>query len=289
MEGTLVRWPFVQRGVRRFMPGEHRESALAAASALASRRIGAVFTFLGEKVSSVDQVQGVVKEYLDLLEEIHGRALRADISVKPTQLGLDLDRRLVVDSLRTLLPACKRSRSTLWIDMEATRYLEETKSVFSEVVKEGNPVGLCLQAYLRSGPDDLMEVLGPGTRIRVVKGAYAEPASLALTRRREVDAAYFELVKLTLSAGGLVAVATHDSRLVSRIRSWMRENAVPRHQFEFQMLFGVRGAEQERLAREGEPIRVLISYGPSWFPWYMRRLAERPANLWLLTKNLFLP
>jgi len=176
--------------------------------------------------------------------------------------------------------------SFVWIDMEATAYLEPTKALFRKARGTGRPVGLCLQAYLRSSPEDVEELLDQAPTLRVVKGAYAEPPELAFPLRKEVDQAFFHLVTMILERGGRVGVATHDRRLVDRVRRWVQERGIERNRYEFQMLFGIQANEQARLAREGEPIRVLISYGPSWFPWYMRRLAERPANLWFVLKNL---
>ena len=275
MARTLPGRPFVRAAVRRFMPGEERESALRAAERLQARQISSVFTLLGENVTSSAEVDAVVGEYVELLEEIGNRGMDAEISVKLTQLGLDVDRALAGEV-----------ESFVWLDMEASPYLSVTKEIFQEVRGEGEPLGLCLQAYLRSTGADLKAILPGKPPIRFVKGAYAEPPSVAFPRKKDVDSAYFDLTTTALAEGARVGVATHDGRLVERIRAWIRENQIPRDRYEFQMLFGIRASEQDRLAREEEPVRVLISYGPTWFPWYMRRLAERPANLWFVLRNL---
>jgi len=287
MARTLPGRPFVRAAVRRFMPGEDRESALREAERLQARRIRSVFTLLGENVTNSAEVDGVVGEYVELLEDIRRRGLGADISVKLTQLGLNVDRALAVDALRTLVRRAGEVESFVWLDMEASLFLSVTKEIFLEVREEGKPLGLCLQAYLRRTGEDLRALLPGKPPIRLVKGAYAEPPSVAFPRKKEVDSAYFELTTAALSEGVRVGVATHDGQLVKRIRAWIRENQIPKDRYEFQMLFGIRASEQDRLAGEEEPVRVLISYGPSWFPWYMRRLAERPANLWFVLRNLF--
>jgi len=284
---ALPRRAFIRRAVRRFIPGEDRGSALSAAEGLRARKIRSVFTLLGENVMSPEGVEGVVAEYVSLLEEVSARGVDGEISVKLTQLGLDVDRVVAADALRRLVGKARDEGSFVWLDMEASPYLEVTKEIFREVRGAGEPLGLCLQAYLRSTESDLKGLLPGKAPMRFVKGAYAEPESVAFRGKKEVDSAYFDLVTSALSGGVRVGVATHDGRLVERIRSWARENQVPKDQYEFQMLFGIRSAEQGRLAREGEPVRVLISYGPSWFPWYMRRLAERPANLWFVLRNSF--
>jgi len=286
MARTLPRRPFVRAAVRRFMPGEDRESALREAERLQARRIRSVFTLLGENVTSSAEVDAVVGEYMELLEEIRNRGMEAEISVKLTQLGLDVGRALAVEAIRTLVRKAEEVCSFVWLDMEASPYLSVTKEIFREVRGEGEPLGLCLQAYLRSTGADLKALLPGKPPIRLVKGAYAEPPSVAFPRKKDVDHAYFDLTTTALAEGARVGVATHDRRLVERIRAWIRENRIPRDRYEFQMLFGIRASEQDRLAREEEPVRVLISYGPTWFPWYMRRLAERPANLWFVLRNL---
>ncbi|MGW8268438.1 MAG: proline dehydrogenase family protein [Longimicrobiales bacterium] len=286
MARTLPQSRFVRRAVRKFLPGQDRGSALRAAEGLAARQIRAVFTLLGENVTNRAEVEDVVQEYLGLMEEIRSRHLDGEISVKLTQLGLDLDRAMAVDALRLLARNAGKAGSFVWVDMEGTPYLKATLDLFREVASGGEPVGICLQAYLRSSPEDLQMLLPLEPSVRIVKGAYAEPPSLAFPRRKEVDAAFFDLVTAAVHGGGRVAIATHDGALIERIHGWMRENGIEKDRYEYQMLFGIRPGGQGSLADRGEPVRVLISYGSSWFPWYMRRLAERPANLWFVLKSL---
>lgn len=286
---TLPRKKFVQRAVRRFMPGDGRDEAIRAALELRDRGIPAVFTLLGENVTSQEAVDGVVAEYKALLAQVKDSGLDAQISVKLTQLGLDLGEELALEQLVDLASLASAQGSLVWIDMEDSSYREVTLRLYREAVARTSPaeVGLCLQAYLFSTPSDLEELLPISPVIRFVKGAYAEPPELAFPRRRDVDEAFFQLGTTVLESTGKVAFATHDSVLTGRLRAWIGHKDVDKGRYEFQMLYGIRAEEQLRLARDGEPIRILISYGPAWFPWYMRRLAERPANIWFVVKNLF--
>jgi proline dehydrogenase len=286
---TLPRRRFVKSAVRRFMPGEERKDALGAAKDLQEKGIGAVITLLGENVRSPDEVRAVVEEYRAILTEIEYGGLDAQISVKPTQLGLDLGEEVALEHLLDLVAKAREMGSLVWIDMEDSSYREATIRLFSRCVEKADfsEVGLCLQAYLRSSPQDLQDLLPLSPIIRFVKGAYAESPEVAFPKRKDVDEAFFRLGTRMLEEGEMVALATHDSVLVERLREWVRGRPVGPKRHEIQMLYGIRVEEQLRLAREGEAVRILISYGPAWFPWYMRRLAERPANVWFVLKNLF--
>ena len=291
MGETLPKKSFMRRAVRRFMPGETRSEALQAAEGLRAGGIATVFTLLGENVVSREGVEEVVQEYLDLLEEAREAELDAEISIKLTQLGLDLGEEIALESLLTLVRRAKETGSFVWIDMEAFPYRETTLEIYRRAVeREGaSEVGICLQAYLRASPQDLEDLLPLSPSIRFVKGAYAEPPEIAFPDRKSVDEAFFQLCARTLEGGGRSAFATHDATLVDRLKGWVGEQEIDPHRYEFQMLYGIRGDLQQGLARSGEPIRVLVSYGPAWFPWYMRRLAERPANVWFVVKNMVRP
>jgi proline dehydrogenase len=281
---------FVGRAVRRFMPGEELSAALDAAHRLAAAGIGTVLTKLGENVTTLAEAESVHLHYLDVLRDIHRTALPAQVSVKLTQLGLDLDRDACERALRSLVGRAAESGSTLWIDMEDSSYTDVTLDLFRRV-RAGQPnVGVCLQAYLRRTPADLESLLPLEPAIRLVKGAYAEPPSVALPGKRDVDNAYYALAERLLeqAAHGKAkpVFGTHDMPLVRRIRGRAVELGVPVRGCEFHLLYGIRANDQRALAAEGEAVRVLISYGSAWFAWYMRRLAERPANVWFVLKNL---
>ena len=289
LAGVLRRRRFVGRAVRRFMPGEELSDALAAARVLLARGIGTVLTKLGENVSTLADAEAVERHYVEAFGAIERAALPAQLSVKLTQLGLDVDPAACERAVRALA-ARAGDGSTLWIDMEDSRYVDVTLDLYRRVRADRPNVGLCLQAYLRRTPDDLESLLPLEPSIRLVKGAYAEPAAVAFPSKRDVDAAYLALATRLLgqaSRGKVRPVfGTHDMRLVSLIRARAAEMQVPPRRCEFHLLYGIAERDQLALAGAGEAVRVLISYGSAWFAWYLRRLAERPANVWFVLKNL---
>jgi proline dehydrogenase len=282
---------FARRAVRRFMPGEDPGSALDAAAPYAAAGIGSVVTALGERVTNRAEAEAVRDHYLAVLDTIAARGLPAQPSVKLTHLGLDIDRDLCVASVRTLAERAASAGNMLWIDIEESHYVDATLDVFRRVRATTDRVGLCLQAYLRRTPADLESLLAIGASIRLVKGAYREPPEVAFPEKREVDAAYERLGTTMLAAalagtGGLPVFGTHDLALVERIGAHAASLRLPKGGWEVHMLYGIRTAEQHALASSGVAVRVLISYGTHWFPWYVRRLAERPANVWFVMRSL---
>lgn len=278
----------VRRAVRRFMPGEELEDALAAARRLSEHGIDSVLTCLGENVESESEAREVRDHYLGALDESTGHPGDPEISVKPTHLGLDLGHEVARRGMSALAEASSRVGRTLWIDMESSSYVDPTLRLHRELRREGLPVGVCLQAYLHRTGQDLEELielergLDSTGGVRLVKGAYDEPPEVAFPEKDDVDENFLRLARRTLDARGAglrPAFATHDRRLHRKIRSEAREAGVDPAAYEVQMLYGIEADAQRSLAREGETVRVLISYGSHWFPWYMRRLAERPANL----------
>jgi proline dehydrogenase len=281
--------PFVRRAVSRFMPGERLDDALPATADLQPLGIGTVLTRLGENVTDIAAAEDTTRHYVTVAEQVRARSLDSHISVKLTQLGLDVDAGRCRANLFTLAEETKRRNIALWIDMEQSAYVDRTLDM-RRALSDFPHVGVCLQAYLYRTQDDLASLVPLGGGIRLVKGAYREPANIAYPRKRDVDEHYFTLATqmLTASAAGLRQVfGTHDQRLIDRIRQHADATSVPRDGFEFHLLFGIQRGAQVRLAREGHRVKVLISYGEQWFPWYMRRLAERPANLVFLAKSMF--
>lgn len=287
----VPRYRFVRSSVARFMPGEEISDALAAARGLADRGINAVFTHLGENVADAREADAVAEHYLHALDLIRSQGLHAELSVKLTQLGLDINKQLCYANLKKIIERTDSGRST-WIDMEATPYTDATLELYRRARRAYPNVGVCLQAYLYRTADDLRSLLPLGPAIRLVKGAYMEPPDRAFPRKRDVDENFFALTRLLLSqesraAGVRTAIATHDKKLIRRIEQHAAGAGLARDSFEFQMLFGIQRDEQLRLAKEGWRSAVLIAYGSYWFSWYMRRLAERPANLLFVARNLF--
>jgi proline dehydrogenase len=286
-----MRAPFVRRSVSRFMPGERIEDAIDAARELKISRITTILTRLGENLTEPAEADEVTAHYLDVMERVKAAGLDAQISIKPTQLGLDFDEALCTRHCMTLLDKSDALGNFLWIDMESTPYVDRTLALFRAARERSKNVGVAIQAYLYRSAKDVESLVPLGSAIRIVKGAYSEPPDLAYPKKADVDENYFRLVSRLLDpdavrAGCLVHIGTHDDALIDRIRDRIKRNAISRDVYEFAMLYGIRRQLQQRLVAEGEKMRVLISYGEFWFPWYMRRLAERPANMMFVLKSM---
>jgi proline dehydrogenase len=287
-----MRYPFVRRSVSRFMPGERVEDAIDAARELKIAGITTILTKLGENVTSAVEADEVFAHYVDVMNRVKAAGLDAQISIKPTQLGLDFDEPRCARHLLSLCDRASALGNIVWIDMESTPYVDRTLALFRTARERFRNVGVAIQAYLYRSEKDLERLAPLGCAIRIVKGAYKEPPDLAYPKKQDVDENFFKLVTRLMrpdavGARGLVHIGTHDDRLIDRLRAHARANNVPRASFEFAMLYGIRRPLQRRLVAEGERLRVLISYGEYWFPWYMRRLAERPANVMFVVKSLF--
>jgi proline dehydrogenase len=283
-----VRYPFVRRAVSRFMPGETADEALAAARALG---VGAVLTRLGENLKDAGEAAEVTAHYLDVLDRIHREKLDVEISVKPTQLGLDFSREDCENHLRELATRAQALENWVWVDMESTAYTEATLDLYSRTRTDFPNTGLCVQSYLYRTAEDVEKLIAIGSGVRLVKGAYREPPEKAFPKKEDVDESYFRLAARLLStdarAKGVRAIfGTHDPVLIRRIEELGRSEGLTPDGIEFQMLYGIGRSEQLRLAAAGYRFRVLISYGEAWFAWYMRRLAERPSNVLFALRSL---
>jgi proline dehydrogenase len=275
---------FARRAVRRFMPGEDVESALAAGSKFQVEGLASMYTRLGENLTAIGEADEVASHYLGVLDQIAARKLDGEVSVKLTQLGFDLDEARTMEHASMLAAKAAETGRTLWVDMEGSAYAEGTIA-FYERLKAAHPnTGLCLQSYLRRTAADIRRLMPLEPRIRLVKGAYAEPAAIAYQSRHDVDANYLALAVAmldALKAGSKIQIGlgTHDVRLIEQAAEHAAALGLPKTSFEVQMLYGIRMDQQRRLAHEGFSVRDLIAYGEAWYPWYMRRLAERPANV----------
>jgi proline dehydrogenase len=283
---------FARRAVRRFMPGETLDAALDAAARQAALGIGTTLTYLGEKVTDAASTDAVAGHYLLALDRIRDRGLPCEISLKLTHLGLDLGPAVCIAMLEGICARAEATGATVWIDMEGSAYTAATLAVFRAVHTRHRSLGLCVQAYLRRTPADVESLVPLGAALRIVKGAYQEPPVLAFQSKRDVAEAFFRLGARLLqpdarAAGVRTVFGTHDVALIARLQRHAHERGLGPRAFECHLLYGIRTADQRRLAAEGQPVRVLISYGASWFAWYMRRLAERPANLWFVVRSLF--
>lgn len=291
MKRTLPRFLFVRRALTRFMPGETLEAALGAVRELSAQGLPTVLTFLGENVHSIEEARAVRDHYLTVLDSIRAGHHPTEISVKLTQLGLDIDPGTTLARMREILVAAERAQNFVWIDMESSPYVDRTLELYSALRSEFSHVGLCLQAYLRRTEDDLRSLAGLSPSIRLVKGAYREPDAVALRRKTDVDRNFALLAERLLKElpdpRSRIAIATHDVALAAAVKASAERLGLPRERIEFQMLYGIGREAQRRLIREGYRVRILVSYGSAWFPWYMRRLAERPANVWFVVRSLF--
>ncbi len=283
---------FVRRSVSTFMPGEKLEDAMAAAAVQQKDGIGTIFTKLGENLTRVEEAEEVTQHYLDTLDRIQAAGLRAQISVKPTQLGLDLDKELCFRNLQRLIDRATERGNFVWIDMESSPYVDPTLDLFRRTRARSPLVGIAIQAYLFRTEKDIESLLPLGAAIRMVKGAYLESADVAFPQKADVDENFYKMSCRLLSAeaqqaGCLLHMATHDPVLVDRLTAFIDARQIPAKAYEFAMLYGIQRSLQQRLVKAGRPVRVLIAYGEYWFAWYMRRLAERPANVWFVVKNIF--
>jgi proline dehydrogenase len=290
------RHPFVRRTVERFLPGENLEDAIGAAQRLSSQHIDTLLTHLGENVTDRAEAEAVTNQYLEVIDRIRAARLPSEISVKLTQLGLDVDREFCYANLVQLIERLRAGsappQKVIWIDMEHSPYVDYTLDIFTRARRQYPNVGVCVQAYLYRTEKDLDALIAMGSAVRLVKGAYNEPSEIAYPQKSDVDENFFHLAQRLLSpearrAGVRAALATHDLKLIARISEWAAGQGIQKSQLEFAMLYGIQREEQLRLAKEGYRCNVLVSYGSFWFPWFMRRLAERPANMLFLLRNVF--
>ncbi|MGQ0649732.1 MAG: proline dehydrogenase family protein [Gemmatimonadaceae bacterium] len=282
---------FARRAVRKFMPGEALADALGAAGVLAQSGIGSIVTRLGETLTGERNADEVRDHYVAALGDIGLRGLPTVLSIKPTQLGLDSSVSECLRQVGEIAAAADERGSFIWIDMEDSAYVDRTLDLYEQLKARYPRTGLALQAYLYRTPKDLERLMPLNPVIRLVKGAYAEPPSVAFPAKKDTDAQYVSLGETMLEAsakgGALPIFGTHDMTIVNRLVGRARSMQLTKERYEVHMLYGIRSAEQRNLAASGVGVRCLISYGANWFPWYMRRLAERPANVWFVVRSTF--
>jgi proline dehydrogenase len=287
----IPRYRFARRTVERFMPGEEAENALAAAQRLEETGLHTILSHLGENVAHRAEATVVTQHYLGVLEKIRERELGSELSIKLTQLGFDLNEDFCLENFFEIAMQAPPER-TLWVDMEQSPYVDPILSFIRRARKTYPNIGACVQSYLFRTERDVENLIAEGAAIRLVKGAYNEPPEIAYARKADVDENYFRLAQMLLGRsarrrGVRAAIGTHDRKLIARICHWASAQGMPKSDLEFQMLYGIQGTEASRLAREGYRSGTFICYGSYWFPWFMRRLAERPANLLFLARNIF--
>jgi proline dehydrogenase len=282
----LTRFQSFNNVTRRFVAGEELADAVEAIRQLNRRGISASFDHLGESITSEVETRKEVNEYLRVLDSIHESRLDSNVSVKLTQLGLDVSQDLCYANTRTIVEAALRCDNFVRIDMEDSTKTDATLQVFKRLRAEFENVGIVIQAYLFRSEKDTEELLELGARIRLCKGAYKEPPAVAFPRKADVDASYIKLTKMLLSSSLYHGIATHDENMIAATIQFAKERNISPDKFEFQMLYGIRRDLQEKLVRDGYRMRVYVPYGRYWYPYFMRRLAERPANVWFVLRNM---
>jgi proline dehydrogenase len=290
---TIPTLPFAQRAVRRFMPGELVEDAYAAADRLRDERIGVLFTRLGENITSLEEADAVAAHYREVLKHDAARGHSGgpiELSIKPTQLGLDVDADACLAHCRDIAARCADAGTWFWIDMEGSAFTERTVALAESLMAEHDNVGIALQSYLKRTAEDVQRLLPHKPAIRLVKGAYDEPASVSYRTASEVDANYLALAVMVAEAAGRgearLALGTHHIELIEQVRTITSALGVPTAKLETHMLYGIRERELRRLRDAGHRSFSLVAYGPAWYRWYMRRLAERPANVIFALRQL---
>jgi proline dehydrogenase len=276
------------RFAARFVAGETVDDALAALRDLNAANISATLDLLGESVGRPEEARVARDIYLQLLDRIHAVSANANVSVKLTQMGLDIDEALCVENVRAILQRAKQHGSFVRLDMEGSTYTQKTLDLFTRTVfpEFGPSAGVVLQSYLRRTAADVEAMIQLGARVRLCKGAYKEPATIAFPDKRDVDANYIACLERLLDLGNYPAIATHDERIILHARAYARGRGVDPSRFEFQMLHGVRRDLQQELQRAGYRVRVYVPFGSHWYPYLMRRLAERPANIGFMLGNI---
>ncbi len=285
----VTRWGIARHVARRFVAGEQLQEAIAATQELNRRNIAVTLDYLGESVTRAEDTQDVVETYLNVLDSIQREGLQSGISVKLTHLGFDISEELCVTNLRHILTRAKQYGLPVTIDMESTAYTDDTLRIYRTMRDEYgfDNVGTVLQAYLYRTEKDVAELVQENAHIRLCKGAYLEPPTHAFPNKADVDKNYVKLVEQFLAAktNAYLCIATHDEAMIQAAEASIKRLNVPKERYEFQMLYGVRTPRQEELAKQ-HTMRVYVPFGEAWYPYFMRRLAERPANVWFFVKSL---
>lgn len=272
---------------RRFIAGESVEEAIEAARVLEKQHLMITLDFLGESVTSSTAANDATTAYLETIRKIAAAGVGRNVSLKLTQLGLDIDRATCVDNLRRILDEATARDFFVRIDMENSPYTERTLEIFETLWDIGyRNAGVVIQSYLKRSEADIIRVNTLGARVRLVKGAYKEPASAAFQNKSEVDSQYVHLMKILLAHGTYPAIATHDEAMINATTAFATANGISKDKYEFQMLYGIRRDLQASLSKAGHPVRAYVPFGREWFPYFMRRLGERPANIGFVLRGI---
>jgi proline dehydrogenase len=300
----VTQWKFARRAASRFVAGENLEDAVRVVNILNAKKINVTLDLLGEHTTNIEEAKKATQDILEIFEVIDKSGVRANVSVKLTQIGLALGEEICEEKLRLILSEVKKRDTFLRLDMEDSKCVDNTLALYQRAreVCGCENIGVVIQSYLYRSQEDVARLLESQTRVRLCKGAYKEPAEIAFPRKADVDANYDQLVKMlfdgALKAGSprisgngrvppIPAIATHDEKRIEFAKRYAEQIGLPKDAFEFQMLYGIRQDLQEKLSKEGYLVRTYVAYGTEWYPFYTRRLAERPANLWFFVSNFF--
>jgi proline dehydrogenase len=289
LKDFATRFRFFKKMTTRFIAGEDIEEAIAAIREINEKGSTASFDHLNESVTGASETEEEVREYLQILSRIDDTGISSNVSIKLTQFGLEIDPELAYKNARRIVEDAARRGNFVRVDMEASHVTQVTIDIFKRLRSEFglNDVGIVMQSYLRRTFDDVQDLLKIPARIRICKGAYNEPPEVAFPDKKDVDENYVRVMKTLLSSGVYHGIATHDPKMIEATIEYSQREGIGKEAFEFQMLYGIRRDLQMQLARDGYNMRVYVPYGKHWYPYFMRRLAERPANIWFVMKNMF--
>src|SRR2546430_11053844 len=289
LKNFAARFGLFKKLTTRFIAGETTDEAIAAIRKINAKGCSASFDHLNEGVQSVEGTEAEVHEYLSVLAKIDETGIDSNVSIKLTQFGLEIDPELAYRNARRIVEEAVRRGNFVRVDMEGSNVTKVTLDIFKRLRSEFglNDVGIVLQSYLYRTMDDAKDLLKIPSRIRLCKGAYDEPAEVAYPDKKDVDANYVRVMQMLLASGTYHGIATHDPKMIDATIDFVQREGIAKDAFEFQMLYGIRRDLQEQLARDGYRMRVYVPYGKHWYPYFMRRLAERPANIWFVMKNMF--
>lgn len=284
-------WGLARRVARRFVAGETLDEAINVSKELNQKGIEVTLDYLGESVEKEEDTRDVLATYQELLRRIHDEALQASVSLKLTHLGYDIREELAVLNLRMILNHAQRYDIGVTIDMESSDYTDDTFRIYRTMRDEYgfDNVGTVVQAYLRRTAEDMQQLAQEGAHIRLCKGAYLEPPDIAFPKKADVDQNFVKVTQdfLRTDSDAFLAVASHDENMIQATLDFVEQHNIPRERYEFQMLYGIRSQRHNELAQAGHKMRVYVPFGAAWYPYFMRRLAERPANLWFFLRSMF--
>jgi proline dehydrogenase len=289
LKDFATRFRLFKKMTTRFVAGEDIEEAIATIREINEKGATASFDHLNESVANASETEDEVREYLRILSRIDDTGIQSNVSIKLTQFGLEIDPELAYKNARRIVEDAARRGNFVRVDMEASHVTQLTIDIFKRLRSEFglNDVGIVLQSYLRRTFNDVQDILKIPARIRICKGAYNEPPEVAFPDKKDVDENYVRVMKTLLSSGIYHGIATHDPKMIEATIEYAEREGIGKEAFEFQMLYGIRRDLQVQLARDGYNMRIYVPYGKHWYPYFMRRLAERPANIWFVMKNMF--